>query len=196
MKFKFKIAGWILGLGLGTMVDATADVTTWKACTTTGMPTMFTACTLASCADFDGYQCSVSPSGYVQTLNKPVDSGAGVAYAVVNSDTRTVSALIYTYTSCPSGYDKQSISLKSVAGTSLGCCAGIGTYNSHENTMIYTCVKKECAKGTYGDGITCSTCPSPGTSATDATAKNDCYVTNGTATRGAYTYTHNCYYKN
>ncbi|MBD5389229.1 hypothetical protein HDR63_03160 [bacterium] len=190
---KIGIVGLILGICLGTTAQAAGN---WQTCTTAGNLNNFTACTATSCADLDGYQCDITISGYTKELNKPVASGARVAYAVVNTDTRTVSALVYTYDSCPSGYDKQSITLKSVANTSLGCCRAIGTYNGHDNDTIYTCVKKECAAGTYGDGVTCTACPTPGTSYKGATAKTSCYITGGTDTTGTYTHTSNCYYSN
>lgn len=57
-----------------------------------------------------------------------------------------------------------------------------------------------CAIGEYGDGLlTCTACPTPGTSAKGARKITDCYIANGTTgsdSTGSYKYTSDCYYSN
>ena len=188
---KGRVAGFFIGLILGGLVTGGAHA--WTACTNGGPAGNFTGCAIYGCWDVD---CSLR-SDITKELNHDV-AGGGENYVIANPDTGAVSAIIYNYDtySCPEGYEKQQISMKTVVNTSLPCCNRVSDYRGFENYMLSTCIKKQCAVGTYGDGITCTTCPSPGTSSSGSTKQDDCYVTGGSDVTGTFKYTSNCYYKN
>ncbi len=80
--------------------------------------------------------------------------------------------------------------------TTVSCTCNSG-YHSATNS-IYGCeCKKNCAAGYYGDGTTCTKCPTPGTTTGYAQTITDCYVpqnTSVTDSSGTYNYSSNCKY--
>lgn len=185
------VFSWIVaGVIFGGMSESLANI--WTGCSDVGVGP--SPCQVISCFSSDGSQCSATGSTLAK-LNFVSDSTSLSHLAVVNSNTNKVGAIIYNNSSCPSGYTKETQTVKTLVNTSLPCCLGINNYNGLENNSVSVCVKKTCAAGTYGNGTTCNPCPSPGTSAAGATVNTSCYITSGSDSTGHYYFNSNCYYK-
>lgn len=86
------------------------------------------------------------------------------------------------------------------------CCYSSPTYSCKCNSgyhVVYksddcSCVKN-CSDGYYGNGATCTRCPTPGTTSGYTTQISGCYIPANTPlmdSSGTYLYTSNCKYTN
>ncbi|MBQ8293850.1 MAG: hypothetical protein IJX89_00490 [Alphaproteobacteria bacterium] len=146
---------------------------------------------------------------------------------------RVINCGTATYTdcnTCASGYTRstETITISSTESYTIGTCTRTlspiepitptcpdlcpeNTWTDYGNTQQIRCndeliipaCEYQCRAGYYGDGTTCTRCPSSGgvygTSAAGSTAITSCYIPANSSmsdTTGTYTFTSNCYYSN
>lgn len=110
---------------------------------------------------------------------------------VINGET-------HIYTNCGSCPDSNQTLVMQVSDKPCGMELDSSFGECVKNAIIDP-VPTSCAVGEYGDGLICTTCPTPGTSTRGAKKITDCYIANGTTgsdSTGSYKYTSDCYYSN